>query len=191
MPFDNRTVWFLTENTNKFQEATSILAPCKIPIRHLRDSKVEIQSPSLERIARFAVETAVRNHNRLIIVEDSGLFIDALGGFPGPFSSYTYTTIGMKGVLNLLEGRSRGAFFQCCVAVASRTVSSKVFTGIVRGRISHRIVGHRGFGYDPIFIPDNSTKTFGENSREFKNKYSHRALALRKFAKWFAQSSAE
>ncbi len=190
MPFDRRTVWFLTENEHKFQEARSILGSYKIPIHRLRGAKLEIQSPSLEKIARFAIERAVKDHNRLMFIEDSGLFIDALGGFPGPFSSYVYDTIGLKGILNLLDGRKRGAFFQCSIAIASSGVRFKLFTGIVNGRISRQIAGHGGFGYDPIFIPHNSNKTFGESGKEFKNKYSHRALALHKFAKWFDQASA-
>jgi XTP/dITP diphosphohydrolase len=185
--FDKKIVWFLTENRHKLEEARSILAPFEISIRPLRGSKVEIQSPRLETIARYAVKQAIGNHAGLVIVEDSGLFIDALGGFPGPFSSYVYSTIGLRGVLSLL-GPRRGAFFQCSVAVGARKISPKVFTGILKGRISSRISGQGGFGYDPIFIPENSTKTFGENSKEFKNEYSHRAVAFRKFAAWFLQS---
>ena len=187
MRFDRRTLWLLTENLRKLEEARSILAPFDISIRRLRGSKVEIQDPRLEPIARYAVNQAIRNHAGLVIVEDSGLFIDALGGFPGPFSSYVYSTIGLRGVLKLL-GPRRGASFRCSVAVGSRKMSPRLFTGIVRGRISSRISGQGGFGYDPIFIPENSTKTFGEHSKEFKNEYSHRAVAFRKLAEWFLQS---
>ncbi len=185
--FDKTAVWFLTENRHKLEEARSILAPFEISIRPLRGSKVEIQSPHLETIAKYAVKQAIDNHAGLVIVEDSGLFIDALGGFPGPFSSYVYSTIGLRGVLKLL-GPQRSASFRCSVAVGSRKMSPRVFNGIVRGRISSRISGQEGFGYDPIFIPENSTKTFGENSKEFKNECSHRAVAFRKFAEWFLQS---
>ena len=187
MLFDKKLVGFLTENPHKLEEARAILAPYHISIRRLRGSKVEIQSPRLEKIARYAVSQATRNHSGFVVVEDSGLFIDALGGFPGPFSSYVYSTIGLKGVLKLLGPRRR-AFFQSSIAVGSRNMSPKVFTGVVRGRISSRALGRGGFGYDPVFIPENSTKTFGENSKEFKNEYSHRAVALRKFAEWFLPS---
>lgn len=186
MPFD-KLVGFLTENPHKLEEARSILAPYDISIRRLKGSKIEIQSHRLESIARYAVEKAIRNHSGFVVVEDSGLFIDALEGFPGPFSSYAFSTIGLRGLLKLL-GRQRGAFFQCSIAVGSREISPKIFTGTVRGRISDRISGRGGFGYDPVFIPENSNKTFGENSKEFKNKYSHRAVAFRKFAEWFLPS---
>ncbi len=189
MLFDKTSVGFLTENPNKLEEARSILAPYDIPIRRLRGSKIEIQSPRLETIVRYALKEAIRNHAGLVVVEDSGLFIDALGGFPGPFSSYIYSTIGLGGVLKLL-GPRREAFFQSSVGVGSRKISPKVFTGIVRGKISNRISGGGGFGYDPVFIPENSTKTFAENGREFKNEYSHRAVAFRKFAEWFQHSTS-
>lgn len=186
MPYDRKTVWLLTENPHKLDEARSILAPFDISVRRLRGPKVEIQNIHLEPIARYAVDQAVSDHAGLVVAEDSGLFIDALGGFPGPYSSYVYSTIGLRGVLRLL-GSKREASFQCAIAVGSRKMRSRVFTGIVRGQISSRVSGRGGFGYDPIFIPENSTKTFADLSKKFKNKHSHRAVAFRKLAEWFLQ----
>jgi XTP/dITP diphosphohydrolase len=175
----------MTENANKFREARSILDPQGIQIRQLRRAKIELQDPNLEKIARFAAETASVNRPGLWLVEDSGLFIEALGGFPGPFSSYVYETIGLKGILGLLDGRKRDAYFQSSIAVASATLPPRVFTGIVRGFVSRRIKGTSGFGYDPIFVPEGFKETFGQTSKEFKNKNSHRARAFLKFAKWY------
>jgi XTP/dITP diphosphohydrolase len=185
--FDKNTVWFMTENPNKFREARSILDPQGIQIRQLRRPKIELQDSSLEKIARFAVKTASVNRPGLLLVEDSGLFIKALGGFPGPFSSYVYETIGLKGVLGLVNGRKRGAYFQSSIAVASATLQPRTFTGIVRGSVSRKITGTSGFGYDPIFVPEGFKETFAQTSEEFKNKNSHRARAFLKFAKWYNQ----
>jgi len=152
----------------------------------MRAAKVEIQNPRLENIARIALQTALENQRRLIVVEDSGLFIERLRGFPGPYSSFVYETIGLKGILSLLRGsRNRRAYFQSSVAVGSPSLEPQLFTGTVRGRISRSIFGETGFGYDPIFIPDGSKKTFGQTSWSFKNGHSHRAAAFQKFAKWF------
>jgi len=188
LPSDEKTVWFMTENPDKFREAKSILTTRGIKIRRLKRAKVEVQDSSLERIAEFAVKRASTYRRGLMLVEDSGLFIDALNGFPGPFSSYVYKTIGLKAILGLMEGRRRSAYFQSSIAVGSASIRPRVFTGIVRGSISQKIAGSAGFGYDPIFIPEGSRETFGQTKAEFKNKHSHRAKAFLKFAKWYNHS---
>jgi XTP/dITP diphosphohydrolase len=178
----------MTENPDKFREAKSILDKQGIQIRQIQRPKIEIQDSSLEKIARYAVKTASADRPGLLLVEDSGLFIDALGGFPGPFSSYVYETIGLKGVLGLMEGRGRSAYFQTSIAVGSASLRPRVFNGIVRGSISRKIIGSAGFGYDPIFIPEGFRETFGQTKAEFKNKTSHRARAFLKFANWYNRS---
>jgi len=188
LPSDNKTVWFMTENPGKFREARSILDTQGIRIRQLKRAKVEVQDASLEKIARFAVKTAPINPPGLLLVEDSGLFIDALGGFPGPFSSYVYKTIGLKGILGLMQGKRRSAYFQSSIAVGSADLRPRIFTGIVRGSVSRKIAGTAGFGYDPIFVPEGFGETFGQTSEDVKNKNSHRARAFLKFAKWYEQS---
>ena len=189
MRSDKNTVWFMTENPDKFREARSILDGQGIRIRQLKRAKVEIQDSSLEKIARHAIKTASVNDLGLLLVEDSGLFIDALRGFPGPFSSYVYKTIGLNGILGLMHGqRKRNAYFQTSIAVASAKVPPRVFTGIVRGSVSREIRGTAGFGYDPIFIPEGFRETFGQTKSGFKNKTSHRARAFLKFANWYNRS---
>lgn len=188
MPSDS-SLWFLTNNRHKFREAESILASRSITIRQLKESKVEIQSYNLESIARFALERALTQHRRRMLVEDSGLFIEALDWFPGPYSSYVHSTIGITGVLELLRNqRNRRAYFKSSVVFGSPGTLPRLFTGKVEGRISKAGRGKLGFGYDPIFIPDGSNETFGETSSEFKNTKSHRATAFLKFADWFSQS---
>lgn len=179
-------VWFLTHNRNKFREAADILAPFGVKVRHLNRSKVEIQDPKQEKIARFALVNALKENTKPVLVEDSGIFIEDLDGFPGPYSSFVYETIGLKGVLAIMRShRARKAYFQATVAFGSPSLEPHLFVGQVKGRISHQIQGKNGFGYDPIFIPDGSNKTFGQSSEAFKNRKSHRAMAFQKFARWF------
>jgi XTP/dITP diphosphohydrolase len=179
-------VWFLTHNTNKFREASAILAPMGVRIRHLDRSKIEIQDSRQENIARFALLNALKDQRKSILVEDSGIFIEDLDGFPGPYSSYVYDTIGLKGVLATLRGHKvRRAYFEATVAFGSPTIKPHLFRGRVKGRISDRILGKNGFGYDPIFIPDGYNKTFGQSSQAFKNDRSHRARAFQSFARWY------
>jgi XTP/dITP diphosphohydrolase len=186
LPSDNKTVWFLTENDNKFREASSILAPFGLRIQRLNLAKIELQDPRPENIARYALISALRDHRKPILVEDSGLFIETLDGFPGPYSSFVYYTIGLQGILDLMRRyRIRKAYFQSTVAFGSPSIKPRLFTGKIKGRISNRILGNNGFGYDPIFKPDGSDRTFGQTSQSFKNTNSHRARAFQSFARWF------
>ena len=115
-----------------------------------------------------------------IIIEDDGLFIDSIDGFPGPYSSYVFKTIGNKGILNLLKN-NRKAKFVSIITYCDKTILQS-FDGKLNGKISKTQKG-KGWGYDPIFIPNNSKKTFAELNN--KNELSHRYKALRKFSKWY------
>jgi len=188
-PSDRRTLWFVTQNHHKYQEARRTLNPLGIRIRMLPSPKTEIQSTNLGKIARVAAEEAAKKHNRTVLVEDSGLFVKALNGFPGPFSSYVHDTIGVRGLLRLMGLQARReAYFQASLALASLRHSSQEFSGKVIGTISHKPAGKQGFGFDPIFIPKGTRKTFAQGGTEFKDKYSHRAIAFRKLALWYIKT---
>jgi len=188
-PSDKRTLWFVTQNAHKYQEARRVLDPFGIKIRMLDYPKTEIQRTSLGEIAKFAAEEASKKHNRTVVVEDSGLFVRALKGFPGPFSSYVHVTIGVEGLLRLMRRqRRREAYFQASLALASPRNSCVEFAGKVNGTISHKSAGTKGFGFDPIFIPKGARRTFAQGGTEFKDKYSHRAIAFRKLALWYIRT---
>jgi len=173
-----------TGNRHKYQEARAILSEIGVEVRHLDVERVEIQADDLADIATFSVEQ-LASESRPVVVEDAGLFIDHYSGFPGPYSSYALRTIGLEGVLKLMEGvEERGAFFKSVVAFRRRE-ETRCFRGVVRGRIAHSIRGTAGFGYDPIFIPDEGDgRTFGETTAEEKNALSHRARAFRALGEW-------
>ena len=140
----------------------------------------EIQSNSLHEIARKKAQHAFSKLKKPLIIEDDGLFIDELDGFPGPYSSYVFKTIGNKGILNLLTNHRRAKFISIITFFDGETLES--FDGRLLGSISKSPVGE-GWGFDPIFIPNNSDKTFAE-ARD-KNKLSHRYKSLKKFANWY------
>jgi XTP/dITP diphosphohydrolase len=170
-----------------------VLAEHKIAVGMLRAKALEIQSDSLEEIAKTSVVDAFKRCNLPLIVEDAGLFIDALNGFPGPYAAYAYKTIGNKGLLKLMESiENRKARFHSVIAYHSAELKSPIcFKGEVAGEITREErIGKResGFGFDPIFKPAKSNKTFAEMTIVEKNKYSHRAQALRKFAEWYKKS---
>ncbi|MCE4604665.1 MAG: XTP/dITP diphosphatase [Aeropyrum sp.] len=178
-----RLVYIVTGNEGKFREASRILGEYGIEARQARLVKVEIQSDRLEDIALKAARIAYVQLRRPLIVEDAGLFIDSLRGFPGPYSDYVYRTIGIEGILNLLQGRGRSACFRSAVAYVA-PMAEKVFSGEVCGRIAEEPRGSEGFGFDPIFIPEGYSQTFAELGIGVKNRVSHRAQALRKLASW-------
>ncbi|MEM3463056.1 MAG: XTP/dITP diphosphatase [Candidatus Bathyarchaeia archaeon] len=187
MTFHEAKIFFLTKNLGKFEEASEVLGRFGIEVLRLSEDKIEIQSDDLCEISKFSSLEASRAHGIPLITEDAGLFVDSLGGFPGPYSSYVFRTIGVSGLLKLLDGVSdRGAEFKSAVSFCAPGFGPLCFLGIVRGRISEEARGSQGFGFDPIFIPDGEgDRTFAEMGLEEKNKYSHRAKALEKFARWF------
>jgi XTP/dITP diphosphohydrolase len=161
-------------------------------MRMLDSPKIEIQSTSLGEIAKFAAEEAAKRLRREVVVEDSGLFVKALNGFPGPFSSYVHATIGFEGLLRLMSRNDRReAYFQASLALASPWDSTQQFSGKVYGTISRKSAGTKGFGFDPVFVPKGTQKTFAQGGSDFKTKYSHRSRAFRKLALWYTRPRLE
>lgn len=178
-----RTVTFASTNQNKYREVQSILSAHGISVDFAQVSLVEVQSDSLEEIAKEKAKSAFAQVSRAVIVEDDGLFIDALKGFPGQYSSHAFKTIGNNGVMKLLAGSNdRGASFRSLIAFYDGKTLS-ISEGRVDGSISHRIT-EGGWGYDPIFIPAGAGLTFAQ-LKEKKNEYSHRKKALDSFARWY------
>ncbi len=188
-----RVIFFATDNIHKFNEARKVLAEYKIAVGMLKAKALEIQSDNLEEIAKTSVVHAFKRCNLPLIVEDAGLFIDALNGFPGPYAAYVYKTVGNKGLLKLMENiGNRKARFHSIIAYYSAELKSPIcFKGEALGEIireERRGKRKSGFGFDPIFKPANSQKTFAEMTIMEKNKYSHRAKALRRFAACYKKS---
>lgn len=186
-----RELRMVTGNRHKFLEAKLILAEFQVNLVQVDVEKVEIQAEDLKEVARFSAENAAHRLGGTLIVEDAGLFIHHLKGFPGPYSSYVLRTVGLEGILRLMEGApDRGAYFKSAVAFCGRVRGTvEIFTGVVEGRISEERRGKGGFGYDPIFIPsEGDGRTFAEMSPLEKNLLSHRGRALRKFGRGLTKS---
>jgi len=170
----------VTGNKAKGEEALGILESLGVKARVVVMRKHEIQSESLEEVALHAARLAYATLRKPLVVDDSGLFIEALNGFPGPYSSYVYSKIGLWGILKLLEGlENRRACFKTALALIMPPLE-RIYTGEVCGTIAVEPRGEHGFGFDPIFIPEGYTKTYAEMTREEKNKISHRFKAYKK-----------
>ena len=169
----------ITSNPGKVAEYQKSFDELGIEMEHCRIPYDEIQTSDLREVVEKGMDAIIARGIRNFIIDDSGLFVDALKGFPGVWSAYAQKTIGNKGILRLMEGvQDRGAEFRCCIGCdigGERTI----VTGECRGVIACAEKGTDGFGYDPIFSPDGE-RTFAEMPLDEKNAISHRGDAVRK-----------
>ena len=133
--------------------------------------------------ARLKAEAALARSGLPSLGDDSGIELDALGGFPGIRSARLGPTQKERtaALLARLEGVPRPwlARFVCVIALARSNGETRFFEGECRGEVVPEWRGEAGFGYDPIFLVPGTGRTFGEMSPEEKRKYSHRAAAAR------------
>jgi len=181
------TLYFATHNRSKYLEAAKIVGSFGIHLKQLNVEKEEIQADNITAIASHAATEATKSAHHNVVAEDAGFFVEALGGFPGPYSAYVFRTLGTRGILKLMRGeRNRNASFMAALAYCQSGRRLYCFNGVVRGVVSKVPKGTRGFGFDPIFIPlKGDGRTFAEMNIEEKNAISHRAKAFRQFSRWF------
>jgi len=178
-------VAFVTTNRGKLREAREILKPYGVRVKWLRRSLPEPQADDLAEVARSKA-VAVRGVRGYVLVEDSGLFVPSLQGFPGVYSAHFLRIWGFPPLLELLRRRRRAALFRS-VAVLRRGRSCRTFVGEVHGSIARRAAGTNGFGYDPIFVPDGYRRTFGDLPPSVKDAVSHRARAMRQVGEFLSR----
>jgi XTP/dITP diphosphohydrolase len=175
-------VAFVTTNRGKFREAEAILRPYGVRLRWVRRSLLEPQADALEAVA-VAKARSVRGPRGWVLVEDSGLFVPSLAGFPGVYSAHFLRVWGFPPLLRLLRGRPRGAYFRS-VAALRRGSRVRTFVGEVRGSIAARASGAGGFGYDPIFVPYGFRHTFAQLPQAEKSRLSHRGRSMEQVGRY-------
>jgi len=183
-----KTLYFITSNKGKVLEAKEKFSDLDIKIIQKNLGYPEIQTDTLEEVAIFGVDYLKERFDKPFILEDAGLFIDALDGFPGVYSAYVFYRIGCQGILTLIkdfDDAKRKAAFKSVYAYSEPGKKPIIFLGECRGTISKEQLGKHGFGYDPIFIPDGRTKTFAQMDTNEKNQYSHRGKSLEKLKNYF------
>ena len=172
----------ITSNLGKLAEFRSALEPLGYDVVHSTEDCDEIQADTVQEVVLNCLSQLKARGLRDMVIDDSGLFVHALHGFPGVYSSYVLRTIGMEGILRLLQGSDdRSAHFECCIG-AFLGGEDLVVTARCYGTIALRPSGHEGFGFDPIFIPAGHNRTFAEISITEKNGISHRGKAVQAFA---------
>ena len=181
---------FVTGNDGKVEEAREYLEGAGERVEQVAFDYTEVQSNDLADIAILGALEAFEElgGDQPVLVDDTGLFIDAFEGFPGPYSAYVEHTLGVERVWEICEQEvDRRAYFRTIIAYADGD-TVETFEGSVRGRIVAPR-GEGGFGYDPIFEHDGTT--LAEMGTDEKNAISHRGRALAKFADWLADEPAE
>jgi len=182
-----RSVLFVTGNKGKAEEVRRLLSPLSVAVEEAELD--EIKSLSHEAALKSKALHAYALFRKPLVVEDTGLFLDAFPQFPGTYSKFAVRTMGLDGILRLLEGRKRGATFVTLVAFVNEG-GMRVFKGECRGKITRKVIRPvpDGLAYDAVFIPDGEKRTFSKMTKEEKAKYSHRAKAFGAFRKWYVDS---
>ncbi|MBS1516194.1 MAG: RdgB/HAM1 family non-canonical purine NTP pyrophosphatase [Bacteroidetes bacterium] len=184
-----------SNNGHKIEEISSILSGSEMKIFSLKDFP-EFPDPeetgnTLEENSLIKAKAVSEKFNMPAIADDTGLFVNALNGEPGVYSARysgenaTYESNCQKLLDELKDKPDRSAEFRSVICLYINEPEKYFFEGIVKGSIINEKRGEKGFGYDPLFLPLHSEKTFAELTGEEKNKISHRSLALQKLKQFF------
>ena len=169
-------LYFITGNKDKFQEVKLMLPE----IEQLDLDLTEIQSIDPKEIIEHKLQEALKQHQGDFIIEDTGLYMDSLNGLPGPLIKWFMKTVGAEGLYKISEGLGNNkAEAKVVLGYARANGAVNFFEGAIKGTI----VAPRtdsGFGWDPVFQPDGSEKSFAQMSKDEKNEISHRGIAVRK-----------
>jgi len=175
---------FVTSNLNKVREAEAVLGRT---LDHRAVDLPEIQSLDLAEVVRAKAAAAWREIGRPVLVEDTGLELDGLGGFPGPLVRWLLTSVGAAGIGRVAHCFDDSRATARCLLCATDGTREILGEGVVEGRIAARPRGPGGFGWDSVFMPDNAGgRTYGEMSDEEKNGISHRRRAFEALRKALA-----
>jgi XTP/dITP diphosphohydrolase len=199
------TILLATRNSHKTREIQTMLGEGVLVTDATEAGnlpEIEETGTTFEENSKLKAEGISLHVSGIVLADDSGLEVDALGKEPGVYSA-RYAALGKPQatfsgsideantalVLEKMSGvthEQRTARFRCVLAVAENGVTLAVFDGTVEGILATEVRGEGGFGYDPIFMPLGYTETFGELSSEVKHTMSHRSRALSQFKEWWA-----
>jgi XTP/dITP diphosphohydrolase len=170
-------IFFVTHNKGKVREFKQILNGVA-EVEQIDDDYPELRSDDPEEIVKEAVKKLADKYKKPIVAEDSGIFIKALNDFPGTCSAYTHERVGLKGLLKLMDSvKDRSCEYRSAVGYCEPGKEPVSFLGKEKGLLSEKELGTNGFGHDPIFIPEGSSKTYGEmDDVEQVKKFRRRAV---------------
>ena len=157
-----KKITYVTGNWYKIMCARSILEPLGFEVDNIKMETTEIQANNVEDVAMYSAKEASDKLKCDVLKNDTGLYVEALGGFPGPYTHYVDEKLGEDGLLKLLKGiDNRNACFIEAFAYCEYGKDPVVFKSITKGRIATEKSGIYGWSWDFIFIPDGYDKTMG------------------------------
>ena len=172
-----KTFTFVTGNAEK---AAQLSRHFSLPVDHKKLDIPEIQAFDVSEVASYKAQKAFEMLGSPVLVEDTALTFNALGKLPGPFVKWFLESVGNEGMAKILDGFSdRTARAEVCFALCDGT-GVNLFTGEIQGQIAPSPRGEKGFGWDPIFIPEGYDQTWGEMTVDEQNATSMRKIALKK-----------
>jgi len=183
-------IYFVTSNPGKVREFKRILKG-KIDLEHLKPERniPELESQDVIEVAIDKAKKAAEIYKNTVLTEDTGLFINALDGFPGSLINRETKKHeeGFKywcDLLNKMNAKDRSAYAIAAIAISTPEKNIAVYVGRVNGLIAKEpMIGKYRFGWDSIFIPEGYNKSFSQLGPEEKDKISHRKKALNKLLK--------
>lgn len=181
---------YLTTNPHKAEEANKFFKQkygFNIEIVNPDFEIIEIQAKTCAEVASFSAKYAADKLGYPVLKSDSGLYVDALGGLPGPYNAYFDKQIGIEKFLAMLQGETnRKARIEHCFAYCEPGKDPIVFSGGSTGTIANESRGTRGRWHSKFYIPDGETKTLSELQEEnYEKEATYWGTALDDFAKWY------
>jgi XTP/dITP diphosphohydrolase len=181
-----REIIFVTGNDGKFREVKEILGE-DFNLERVKIDLQEIQGIDVCEIAEEKAQEAFRELKKPVLIEDTGLCFEAWHGLPGALIKWFLMPdkdMGMAKIIKMLNGFDNRKAEAVTVFAYCDENGTRIFEGKILGSIAETPRGSNGFGWDQIFIPEGSVKTFGEMEHEEKNKISMRRNALQKLKKY-------
>ncbi|PTX59637.1 dITPase [Melghirimyces profundicolus] len=181
---------FATQNEGKLNEAREILGPLGIEVESMNLDLAEPDRGTIEAVTMEKLRQVREMGFSRVMVDDAGIFFAAYPHFPGILTKRVFQGIGYKGIMKLLDGETRKAWFEGAVAVLwdGETVA---FSAQTPGRLlktsPDRIQPEPGFPFNSIFIPHGDHRTLSEMSAEERAHYSYRGKVLKQVARWLSE----
>ncbi len=182
-------ILIITSNESKIKEISSILGEYKIKTIPKAFEIEEARKDTLEEVSMLKATAAFEYFRKPLLVDDTGIFFEAYQNFPGVVTRFIFEQIGFEGILKLLIGKRRGAYYKSCITFIAENITPITFTGEFHGKIAEepsKIVDTQ-FPYDSIFIPNNETVPRIELEYDKRIESSHRRKALMEFKDYLEQ----
>jgi XTP/dITP diphosphohydrolase len=167
---------FVTGNLDKLVEAQRIVGQ---DLEAVGLELPELQSLDLGEVLRAKSEEAWRRLERPLVVEETGLELAALAGFPGPLVKWMLAAVGAEGIARTAHALGETEVLARCGLLYRDAAKTAFAQGVTEGRLVLPPRGERGFGWDPVFLPEGQELTYGELDGEQKDAISHRGRAWR------------